>query len=241
MKKKLISLLLILIFMGAGLAFGVDKEITLGWDHDGADLAGFKLFYGTVAGTYSTSVDVVMAMKCNSSGLGPEEYCHKLTIPVPDNVVTTFYFVASAYDAETPPNESEFSEEVSTVYDFEVPPIVTDLGASFDKVTNILTFSWTYETAWLPKIEKWVLSTSDVAGGPYTKVVDIPYDPDTTPPYTTEVEIPVPESEMVKYYVLTAHRGVGNNSAASANSNEVTVIIDKMPPKSPFELKIKIK
>jgi len=146
---------------------------------------------------------------------------------------------ATAYDADK--NESGKSVEAETTYDFEVPPIVTDLSASFDRATNILTFSWTYETAWLPKIEKWVLSTSDVAGGPYTKVVDVPYDPLTTPPYTTEVEIPIPATEMVKYYVLTAHRGVDNNSAASANSNEVTVIIDKMPPKSPFELKIKIK
>jgi hypothetical protein len=227
--------------LGAGFAFAVDKEITLGWNHDGADLSGFKLHYGTVAGTYSASVDAVMGTKCSDLGIGPEEFCHKFTVPVPANVVTTFYFVASAYDAETPPNESGFSEEVSTVYDFEVPPIVTDLGAVFDKSTNILTFSWTYETVWLPKIEKWILSTSDVAGGPYTKVVDVPYDPLTSPPYTTEVEIPVPSTEMVKYYVLTAHRGVDNNNAASANSNEVKVIIDKMPPKSPFELKIKIR
>jgi hypothetical protein len=68
------------------------------------------------------------------------------------------------------------------------------------------------------------------------------YDLDIPPPYTTEVEIPVPAGEVItKYYVMVTHRGAENNNAFSINSNEVSVTIDKMPPKSPFEFKIKIR
>lgn len=241
--RKLFNVTLIctVLLVSSSIALAVDKEITLAWNHDGVDLAGFKLHYGTVSSTYAT-VDVGMATKCVDIGITPEEYCHKLTIPIPENVITNYYFVASAYDADTPANVSVYSTpEVVTTYDFERPPIVTDLSASFDKSTNTLSFSWTYDTTWLPKIEQWSLFTSDTAGGPYTLVVDIPYDPNAAPPYTTDVVIAVPGGEVTKYYVMTTHRPAANNSAASGNSNEITVSIDKMPPKSPFELKVKVK
>ena len=240
--KKLISLVAISFLLFGSLAFAVDKEVTLSWNHDGADLAGFKLHHGTVSGTY-TSVDVGMAVKCVDIGVSDgNEYCHKLTLNIPENVITSYYFVASAYDADDPPNESGYSTpEVVGTYDFELPPIITDLSASFDKGNNTLSFSWTYQTAWLDRIEKWELLTSDVAGGPYTKVMDVPYDPNAAPPYTTDVVIPVPVGSVTKYYVMTSHRSEANNSAASGNSNEISVTIDKMPPKAPFELKVKIR
>jgi hypothetical protein len=239
--KKFISLLVVAFLVCASSAYAVEREVTLAWNHDGADLAGFKLHHGTASGVYA-AVDVGMATKCVDLGITPEEYCHKLNIDIPENVVTNFYFVASAYDAETPPNESAFSTpEVVSTYDFELPPIVTDLDATFDKGTNTLSFTWTYDTEWLPKIERWELSESSTQGGPYTKVVDVPYDPDATPPYTTDVIITLPSGSVTKYYVMTTHRSEANNSTVSGNSNEVSVTIDKMPPKSPFELKVKVK
>ena len=182
-----------------------------------------------------------MATKCADMGKGPEEYCHTLTIDIPENVKTSLYFVASAYDADTPPNESEYSTpEVVGIYDFELPPVVTDLAASFDKDTNTLSFTWSYDTAWLDRIEKWTLWEAATSGGTLTKVTDVVYDPDTTPPYTTDVVIEAPAAEVTKYYVITAQRSAGNNDAASGRSNEVAVMIDKMPPKAPFELIIKV-
>lgn len=240
--RKLIGLVAIGFLLFGSIAYAVDKEITVSWQHDGADLAGFKLHHGVVSGTYTT-VDMGMALKCADIGVSDgNEYCYKLTLDIPENVITSYYFVASAYDADAPPNESGYSTpEVVATYDFELPPIITDLAASFDKVSNTLSFSWTYDTAWLERIEKWELLTSDTAGGPYTKVVDIPYDPNATPPYTTDVVIPVPTGEVTKYYVMTTHRSAANNGATSSNSNEISVSIDKMPPKSPFELKVKIR
>jgi hypothetical protein len=240
--RKIIGLVAVSFLLFGSLAFAVNKEITLSWQHDGADLAGFKLHYGTVSGTY-TSVDVGMATKCVDIGVTDgNEYCHKLTLNVPENVITNYYFVASAYDADTPPNESAKSApEVIGTFDFELPPIITDLNASFDKSSNTLSFSWTYETAWLPKIEKWVLWESDTSGGTKTKVADVLYDPNADPPYTTDVVIEVPDAEITKYYTMTAHRSAANNGATSGYSNEISVSIDKMPPKSPFELKVKVR
>jgi len=240
MRKTFSVVLLILLLLFASQAFGVSKEITLAWDHDGVDLTGFKIFYGTSAGVYSTPVDVGMATPCVDLSITPEEFCYKLAVDIPEDAITTFYITATAYDAES--NESAYATpEVNAVYDYEKPPVVTDLDATFDKVTSTLSFTWTYEDVWLPKIEKWSLWESDTSGGTYGKVVDIPYDSAVGPPYTTDVVIPSETTAMTKYYVLVAHRGADNNDVASGDSNEVAVTIDKMPPKSPFEFKIKIR
>lgn len=243
MRKAVFTLLTILFFLFTSqFTFAVDKQVTLAWDHDGADLAGFKIYYGPESpsnlGSYANVVDVALAGSCPEGE--PEAYCYVLTLDIPENAETLIYFAATAYDDGS--NESGYSEEVNNTWDFLAPPAVTDLAASYDKFNNILTFAWSYETDWLPRITRWVLWISDSSGGPYTEVVSIPYDPNTSPPYTTEVEIPVPDNEAItKYYVMTTHRGSENNFAFSGNSNEVSVTIDKMPPKSPFEFKIKIR
>ena len=237
--KSIIAVLVVALLLGVSPAFAVDKEVTLAWDHDGVDLAGFKIYYGTETAVYTEEVDVLMASLCSVYSITPEEFCHKITIPVSEGAVSTFYIAATAYDADA--NESAKSEEVILVYDFELPLAVTDLAASYDKASSTLSFTWTYETTWLPKIEKWSLWESETSGSAFTKVVDIPYDANVSPPYTTSVVIDVNQDEVTKYYMLVAHRGVENNSAFSENSNEVTVTIDKMPPKSPFEFKIKIR
>lgn len=237
MKKALISLFIILL-LAISPAWAVQKTITLAWDHDGVDLAGFKIYYGPSAGNYTTNVDVGMASSCSAPDT--EQYCHTMTLDVPENAITSYYFTATAYDAEN--NESEYAVDPVVTFDFEVPPAVSDLAATYDKDTQTLTFTWSYETAWLPKIEKWSLFIGDADAGPWSKVVDIPYDPNASPPYTTDVSIPIPEGEkVIKYYTLVAFRPSENNSTFSSNSNVVEVTVDRMPPKAPFEFKIKIR
>ena len=244
MRKAVFVLLTILLFLFTSqFTYAVDKQVTLAWDHDGVDLAGFKIYHGPTSGSYSTNVDAALAGSCTEPD--PEQYCYTMTLDIPEDAITTIYFAATAYDDGS--NESGYSEEVSNTWDFLAPPAVVDLAASYDKFNNTLTFAWTYETDWLPKITRWVLWVADESGEPstrsYQEVVSIPYDPNTSPPYTTDVTIPVPPDGQVvtKYYVMTAHRGSENNYAFSANSNEVSITIDKMPPKSPFEFKIKIR
>ena len=230
---------ILLFLLTSQFAFAVSKQVTLAWDHDGVDLAGFKIHHGSTSGSYSEVVDVALAGSCPAPDT--EAYCYTLTLDIPEGALTTYYFAATAYDDGS--NTSVFSNEANNVWDFVLPPAVTDLAASYDKFSNTLIFGWTYETDWLPKITRWTLWMGDITGGPYTEVVSIPYDPNTSPPYTTNVTIPEPPPGEVftKYYVMVAHRGSDNNNAFSTNSNEVSITIDKMPPKSPFEFKIKIR
>lgn len=79
------------------------NSITLAWDAptthiDGsplADLAGYKLYYGTESGDYTEDLDVGNFTSCSIDGLSPG----------------TWYFVVTAYDLYG--NESGYSNEVA--------------------------------------------------------------------------------------------------------------------------------
>lgn len=76
--------------------------VTLAWDpptdETGSalpDVAGYRLRYGTSAGTYATTVDIGTANSCTVSELAPG----------------TYYFTVTAYDSSG--NESDYSNETS--------------------------------------------------------------------------------------------------------------------------------
>ena len=246
MKKVFCFVLSILVLiLTSTIVYAFNDTITFGWSHDNPrDLAGFKLHYSTTSGSYIDTdiVDIPLTEGNLNVDCEPDEgeYCYKLNnFPIPDTGLTTYYFVMTAYDTEG--YDSEYSNEVNKEYDFEIPPAVSDLSISYDKTTSFLSFSWTYDSNWLDRITKWTLWEADLSGGPYTKVVDIQYDPNASQPYTTNVEIVVPDGHKItKYYVLVTHRGSLNNYVFSSNSNEVSATIDKMPPNAPFVFKIKI-
>jgi len=73
------------------------EQVTLAWDaNTEADLAGYKVHYGTASGSYTTSVDA-----------------HKVTTAVVTGLAAgqTYYFVVTAYNAAN--NESGYSNQVS--------------------------------------------------------------------------------------------------------------------------------
>ena len=72
-------------------------QVTLAWDHNKeADLAGYKIYYGTSSGNYDVTWDVGNWTTCTIAGLEEGK---------------TYYFAATAYDIHD--NESDFSNEVS--------------------------------------------------------------------------------------------------------------------------------
>ncbi len=83
-------------------------QVTLAWDpNTEADLAGYRIHYGTVAGNLSNHIDVKKVTSYTVSGLTAGQ---------------TYYFAASAYD--TAGNESGYSNSVSStlVSDLNIAP-----------------------------------------------------------------------------------------------------------------------
>ena len=233
---------LIAFLLVAAPVFAVDKDLILEWDYDEAEfqlLDGFRLYTSTTSGQYSTPLAEILKENLQPTGAGTVTSSQDVTLTVPDNAVTTFYFVASAYNAN---GESDMSNEASITFDYENPPPVADLAGVFNDTTNTIDFTWTYDTTWLDRISYWGLYVSDTAVGPFSSIASIPYDPAMTEPYSVSQDVNVPPgSSATYYYVIVAHRGTDNNSAFSANSNVVQVDIRKMPPNAPFSLKVRIR
>jgi hypothetical protein len=79
-------------------------QAMISWNQNGeADLAGYRVYYGTVSSVYPFSVDVGLTG----------------TPAAPSATLTSFsrygllFFAVTAYDTAVPPNESAFSAEVS--------------------------------------------------------------------------------------------------------------------------------
>jgi hypothetical protein len=99
-----IPLLLALCVMplSAAIAASVDLE----WDpNSDPELAGYKIYWGTSSGTYTSSRDVGKTTTATIKGIDEGK---------------TYYFVATAYDSQN--NESDFSNQVS----FTIPFSDTD-------------------------------------------------------------------------------------------------------------------
>ncbi len=117
---------LILIVLIAGSSIGLlskvacSAEISLTWDaNTEADLAGYRIHYGTASRSYFHSVDIGNVTSCAVSNLSAGQ---------------TYYFAATAYDTEG--FESEFSEEISCT--IKAPILDTDDdGLEDDKELSI--------------------------------------------------------------------------------------------------------
>ena len=95
------------------------------------------------------------------------------------------------------------------------------LAATFsyaDDTTLNLIFTWDQDTT---NLDHWTLYQSDVAGGPYTKVIDIPWNGQTTEHYTATNSFTVtgnPGDTVTKYFMVTA----SSTTEESGPSNEVS-------------------
>ena len=121
-KKNVFGLFLVVIatiLICNGSAAAADKELKFEWEHDGADLAGFRLHYGIKPGEYTQSIDI--QYEPNNNAWISKDF----RIQAPIESETTYYFAMTAFDADG--NESAFSNEVSALIDFKAPNIVFNL------------------------------------------------------------------------------------------------------------------
>jgi hypothetical protein len=108
-----------------------------------------------------------------------------------------------------------------------------EAGASQEK---ILRFEWNYEQP--PNdISGFRLYRSDVSGGPYLMIVDIPWSEVADGFKKTTVVEAEDNTTSIKYFVLTAYDLAGNESI---NSNEVFTIIDFEAPGEPYSFTVTV-
>lgn len=103
--KKTLLILILLCFVSLALA----GDVTVSWDaNTEADLAGYKVYYGTGSGNYQNIVDVANVTS------------HQITELAEG---FTYFFAVTAYDSTG--NESEYSQEVNIFIPIITPPDIT--------------------------------------------------------------------------------------------------------------------
>lgn len=121
LKALILSLALAFSVISAALA----GSVTVLWDpNTEPDLAGYRVYYGTSSRNYSVMIDVGNVTSCQINNLTQG---------------VRYFFAVTAYD--TAGNESDFSEEVSTlILGDRTPPTVTCVQL-LDSTRLELTFS----------------------------------------------------------------------------------------------------
>lgn len=102
-------------------------------------------------------------------------------------------------------------------------------------VSNAFAGSYTIRAEWsmsdTTNLKEWKLFWSDTTGGPYTEIMVIPYDPNSTGPlYTSPASVDVtgsPASTVRKYFVMIACGDIPQQDGStkylcSEDSNEAT-------------------
>lgn len=125
MKRILIVLLLV-----AGLSLSAEAEAAyrahLTWDaNTEADLAGYKVYFGTASGKYGAPIDAGKTATPSAPSFNVDL--------LQDG---TYYFAVTAYD--TAGNESGYSVEVVKVVDTTAPKTPTGLKVLLEKILAAL-------------------------------------------------------------------------------------------------------
>ena len=114
----------LLFFMAPATVFAASA--VLSWNPNAeADLAGYKVYYGTASRSYGAPIDVGNTTSHTVTGLSS----------------TTYFFAVTAYD--TSGNESGYSVEVSKTFSASdtTPPLVSSVSAS-NLSSTAATISW---------------------------------------------------------------------------------------------------
>ncbi len=127
-KEVLIMPIMGIIMMSSPGLSAYAMDITLAWDaNTEPDLAGYKLYYGGLSGSYSQSIDVGDVTIFQISALTDKE---------------SYYFAATAYDTEG--NESGYSNEVSIGglgdLTYDGPVNIQDIQACVNHILGIQSY-----------------------------------------------------------------------------------------------------
>lgn len=236
MKKFILSVAMIFLLANS-LAFA--REVTIGFEWQPnieSDAARYVLYHRVEGQGYSYDIPKLIIPctltngKCLSASVTEEGACTvEAKMEIADGTKTVNYFIMRAEDTDG--NESEDSNEVFTTIDLTDLLASTDFTAVFNKVAQTIDFSWTQPG--LERVTYWELYSSEVSGGPYTKINTINYDGVAT---TISSSLPASTLASGKEYFFTVV-AFAKFEIYSPNSNEIG--IDRLPP-AKIILKIKL-
>jgi hypothetical protein len=228
MKKSLITFLIVL-FAVVPLTFAKDFNFTFAWNaNTEPDMAGYAIFQreGSNPYDYTKPIDPDCTIVNGGCYTDPTNLKNEFTLPVPVTVNI---------------------------------PAVTDFTAVFNKVTNTIDFSWSYTVpspvtySWVARardnygnwsadsnevsktfdlgVTHWALYQGTASGGPYTQILDIPWDGTSALAGSLEAGILAPGTTY--YFTIV---GFTADGIFSPDSNEVQ--IDRRPPTKVINLRI---
>ena len=220
--KKIWILLLLPLFLARNCFAG---EATLSWDPpttnvDGSpltDLGGYKIYYGTASGSYTTSIDVGNTVSYTVTNL---------------IAGTTYYFAATASD--TLYNESGYSNEVSKIISSIPLTIPAPTGIRLVWSGGTITVSWdkpNYANIAGYQVSRGVVPTL------FNAFYDVgPASPDSSPCIISYAGCSRRQYTMYRvspgtyYFRVEAYDSSGNIGAASTDIVYVTVVADTTLP-----------
>jgi len=229
MKKFLIVAMIILMSVSIAIA----KDLTFTWDaNTETDMAGYTLYKRAGSAVYNYTSPVLTKPCAIVDGgcyvnVPAKTNDVDYTLSPPDGAITTYHFVARAFDANG--LYSGDSNEIS--YTIDLAPIVAanSFIGVYNSVTGTVDFSWTHTDS--GRVARWGLFKSAVSGSAYQNVA---YIENTPPVLSTSYELPY-EPGSTSYWVLVAYTAEGK---FSPNSNELRI---KLGPQPVYNLKVKIK
>jgi len=234
--KKILTLMIMIIFLAAPNVFAKNVKYTLTWSpNTEPDMAGYKIYIRLNDNPYNYDdpQDPVCTIKDGKCWVDPtNENCDWETpdIPIPDGELTTICFVARAYD--TGNNYSEDSNEVCDTVDLRILPASLITASIYNDATKTIDFVFTQEQS--DRVIRWELYMGPASGGPYNKIKELVNSEGLTSPYSISWDVP---GDGDYYFVIVGFTDEIN----SVDSNEVYVNVKVHPsPMHNFKIKARI-
>lgn len=225
--RKVFSFVIVLsVLFWSTLSFA--GEVTLAWDANDPTPDGYLLFERIGEGSqYNYTSPVLISDITNDSGQIPPNMTQ---ITVKDlgrrGEILTYYFVLRAYVGT---DQSGDSNEVYQTFDYRIPSVPIELAVEYQKDTNSVHASWKQNDSTM--VDNWKIFYSETSGENY-QVLDTIQNTGQTGDITTTKSLSVPSGTIKTFYfVVVAFRKDSN--IFSANSAEVSVVIDKRVPTPP--------
>ncbi len=197
------------------------RPVTLAWDaNTEADLAGYKLRYGTASGIYDQTLDVGNTTTASVSNL-----LHG----------TAYFFVVSAYNTagmEGPPSdEARVLSDNANLLSLELS--AGALTPAFDSGTGTYTTYVSNSTANLTLVPTAADATAAVTvnGAPVASGSASPAMPLNTGGNTITIVVTAPDGRTTRTYTLTATRAVGIPGVFTLSN--LTPVWNPAPPGAP--------